>query len=242
MFFSLCCKINYEPLEGNIIDLPSSILGTLINEEKTFPYFFRMVTECGMETYVGVREFTSENEEFVISYILAESLCLTENQIVDFYLLENVLKGKFIKLEPLERNFFDLPNYEDILEDKLSKYPILSQNQIIVLNVFDTNYSFKILTVDQNWDGVNLEEDNFEYDCIDIIDTDIEVDIYNRFLEEEYYERLRQEALEKEREENERTMMNIEDVNLLTIGNRLGGSSLVRNEDVRLARIAKFKK
>lgn len=232
-------------MEGNLINLPSSILERLTNEEKEFPYFFRLLTEQGIVSYVGVREFTSDNDEFVISYSLADSLCLEENQIVDFDLLENVLKGKFLKLEPIEKSFFDIPNYEDILEEKLSKYPIISQNEIITLTIFDNVYHFKVLTIEHEWEGVDVEQGNFELDCVNIINTDIEVDIYNRFLEEEYYERIRQETLAKEREEMERTLMNTEDVNILKIGNRLGGccsSSPMTIDEIRQARLARFKK
>ena len=243
MFFSLCCKINYEMMEGNVVDLPSIILQRLTNDNKEFPCFFRLITECGIQTNVGVREFTSNNDEFVISYTLAETLCLTENQIVDFDLLQKVLQGKFIKLEPLEKEFFEIPDYEDLLEEKLSKYPILSQNQIISLNIFNRVYSFKVLTVEHDWEGIDLEKDDFELDCINIINTDIEVDIYNRFMEEEYYEKKRREALEKENEKKEMEQMKLNDVNILKIGQRLGeGPSNLSPEDIRRARLEKFKK
>lgn len=242
MFFSLCCKINYEMMEGNVIDLPSSILERLTNENKEFPCFFRLNTECGIQTNVGVREFTSNNDEFVISYTLAETLCLTENQIVDFDLLQKVLKGKFLKLEPLEKKFFEIPDYEDLLEEKLSKYPILSQNQIISLTIFNTVYTFKVLTVEHDWEGIDFEKDHFELDCINVINTDIEVDIYNRFMEEEYYERIKKEALEKENEKKEIEQMMLEDTNILKIGFRLGGGVTLTPEEMRRARLAKLKK
>jgi hypothetical protein len=228
-------------MEGNVIDLPSSILERLTNENKEFPCFFRLLTECGIQTNVGVREFTSNNDEFVISYTVAETLCLTENQIVDFDLLEKVLKGKFIKLEPLEKQFFEIPDYEDLLEEKLSKYPILSQNQIISLTIFNTVYTFKVLVVEHDWDGIDLETDNFELDCVNIINTDIEVDIYNRFMEEEYYERIKRDVLEKENEKKELEHMMLEDVNILKIGQRLGGRTTLTPEEMRRARLAKFK-
>jgi hypothetical protein len=228
-------------MEGNVIDLPSSILERLTNENKEFPCFFRLLTECGIQTNVGVREFTSNNDEFVISYTVAETLCLTENQIVDFDLLEKVLKGKFIKLEPLEKQFFEIPDYEDLLEEKLSKYPILSQNQIISLNIFNTVYTFKVLVVEHDWEGIDLETDNFELDCINVINTDIEVDIYNRFMEEEYYERIKKDALEKENEKKELEHMMLEDVNILKIGQRLGGGTRLTPDEMRRARLAKFK-
>lgn len=243
MFFSLCCRINYELMEGNVIDLPSSILERLTNEEKDFPYFFRFITEQGIVAYVGVREFTSEHDEFVISCALAESLCLNENQIVDFELLENVLKGKFLKLEPLEKKFFEIPDYENILEEKLSKYPILSQNELITMTIFDETFTFKVVNVEHDWEGVDIEEGKFELDCVNIINTDVEVDVYNRFLEEEYYERLKKAEEEREREEVERSLMNCEDVNILKMGHRLGGRSMtsMTNEDIRRARLEKLK-
>lgn len=244
MMFSLCCRIHYEALEGNFIRLPVSILEQLTNEDKKFPYFFRLITEQGIVSYVGVQEFTSDNDEFLISFTLAETLCLEENQIVDFDLLENVLKGKFLKLEPLQKKFFDIPNYEDILEEKLSKYPILSQNEIISLCIFDETYTFKVLTVEHDWEGVDIERGEFELDCVNIVNTDIEVDIYNRFMEEEYYERLKQEAIEKEREQQELEQMRLVDTNVLKMGHRLGGatSGNISIDDIRRARLAKFKK
>jgi len=39
-------------------------------------------------------------------------------------------------------------------------------------------------------------------DYINIIDTDIEVDIYNRFIEKEYYENLKKQVKKKMRKKN----------------------------------------
>ena len=241
MSFSLCCRINYEYVEGNVIDLPPYVLEQ--NQNKDFPFFFRLSTETEIETYLGVREFTSDNDEFLISYHLADLLGLEENQIVDFFLLENVLKGKFIKLEPLNKEFFDIENYDEVLEQKLSKYPILYQNQIISLDIFDNNYRFKVLNIEHDWKNIDLENDLFELDCINIINSDIEVDIYNRFMEEEYYENLKKQAMERENEEKELTFMKEQDINILKIGNRLGGScNLKTNDEIRMARLKKFHK
>ena len=61
-------------------------------------------------------------------------------------------------------------------------------------------------------------------------------------MEEEYYEKKRREALEKENEKKEMEQMRLNDVNILKIGQRLGGPSNLSPEDIRKARLAKLKK
>ena len=84
-----------------------------------------------------------------------------------------VVKGELIKLAPLEKSFFNLPDTDSILETMLSKFPILHQGLIFQLNIFNNTYNFEV---------IETSTKEFLYECIDIIDTDLKVDIVNRFI------------------------------------------------------------
>lgn len=250
---SFFITISYEEhlQEGNSIDLPSSVLEKYTNENKSFPFFFKIKTPYH-SCFVGVCEFSSEESEIRISPFLAETLLLEENQIVDLELVENVPTAKFLRLEPLDKEFFDIENYEDILELKLSKFSLLYPTQIISFSYNDILYRFRINDIEPDWNSLNFDEiEDFDIQCFNIINQDIEVDIYNRFLEEELLQKRREyeeECLRKEKElkdeENERQQMKENDSNVLKIGQRLSDEPFIKlsPEELRKKRLERFKR
>lgn len=248
---SFFITLSYEDhlQEGNSIDLPPSVLEKYTNEEKSFPFFFQIKTPYH-SCYVGVCEFSAEEQEIRVSPTLADILLLEENQFVQLELIENVPPAKFLRLEPLEKEFFNIEDYDTILEEKLSKFSVLYPTQIISFVYNDKFYRFRVNDIEPNWELINLEEmEDFDIQCFNIINQDIEVDIYNRFLEEELLQKRKEyeeECLRKEKElENERKERNVmkeNDINILKIGRRLSDipSERLSLEDIRKKRLQRF--
>ena len=198
-----CLSTDKDSLEeSNLVYLPESILSYLDkdsnnesmnnmnniddmdhidnNSEPESPklkkvYYQITNTEIGITTYVGVREFTAMPDYVILPFWLMQFLAIDEDQKVEVKIIETVPKGELIKLAPLEESFFKLPDTDSILETMLSKFPILHQGLIFQLNIFDNTYNFEV---------IETSTKEFPYECIDIIDTDLKVDIINRFLKE----------------------------------------------------------
>ena len=114
-------------------------------------------------------------ETVVLPFWLMEYLAINEDEDLEVKIMEDVPKGELIKLAPLEESFFSLPDTDSILETMLSKFPILHEGLIFQLKIFDNTYNFEVL---------ETHTKDFQYECIDIIDTDLNVDIFNKFLKE----------------------------------------------------------
>lgn len=235
--------------EGNSIDLPSSVLEKYTNEEKSFPFFFKIKTPYH-SCFVGVCEFSAEESEIRISPTLADIFLLEENQFVELELIEKVPPAKFLQLEPLEKEFFEIEDYENVLEEKLSKFSVMYPTQIISFIYNDKLYRFRINDIQPNWELINLDEmDDLDIQCFNIINQDIEVDIRNKFLEEELLEKRRQyeeecyrKEMELENEKKERELMKENDTNILQLGYRLsdGPNNVLSPEDIRKKRLERF--
>ena len=250
---SFFITLSYEDhlQEGNSIDLPSSVLEKYTNEEKSFPFFFKIKTPYH-SCFVGVCEFSAEESEIRISPTLADIFILEENQFVELELIEKVPPAKFLQLEPLEREFFDIEDYETILEEKLSKFSVMYPTQIISFTYNDKLYRFRINDIQPNWELINLEEiEDLDIQCFNIINQDIEVDIRNKFLEEELLEKRRQyeeecyrKEMELENEKKERELMKENDINILQLGHRLsdGPNDILSPEEIRKKRIERLQK
>lgn len=237
--------------EGNSIDLPSSVLEKYTNEEKSFPFFFKIKTPYH-SCFVGVCEFSAEESEIRISPTLADIFLLEENQFVELELIEKVPPAKFLQLEPLEKEFFEIEDYETILEEKLSKFSVMFPTQIISFTYNDKLYRFRINDIQPNWELINLEEiEDLDIQCFNIINQDIEVDIRNKFLEEELLEKRRQyeeecyrKEMELENEKKERELMKENDINILQLGHRLsdGPVKILTPEELRKKRLERFQR
>lgn len=161
---------------SNYVNLPSSILERISKmKNQHLPYHFELKTSFDLITYVGVKEFTSPDNCIEVPTWLAE-------QLADDYLmvtfLKDIPKGDYIKIQPLEKKFFDLPESDKILESALSNYCLLNIDQVIQVKLLDEVYKIKIIEIKSLTTDISEE-------LIEITNMDLKVDIDNIFLEEE---------------------------------------------------------
>ena len=203
MNFKLLSEVNYKIDHGNSVDLPHDVLEKLNSESKELPYFFEISTQSSLKSYVGVREFTADKDTIQVPLWLSNHIGLEGNQVINVTLLENVPKGKYVKLRPESEIFFDIPEYESCLETQLSKFPLLYQGQIIDVEIFDKSYSIKIEEIEHDWENFDFEKgtSSLELNVINVINTDINVDINNIFLRKKLEElkKLEEEKIVEER-------------------------------------------
>ena len=252
MDFKLLSEVNYKIEHGNSVDLPHDVLEKLNSESKELPYFFEICTQSSLKSYVGVREFTADKDTIQIPLWLSNQLGLEGNQIINVTLLENVPKGKYVKLRPETEDFFDVPEYESCLETQLSKFPLLYQGQIIDVEIFDKSYSIKIEEIEHDWENFNFENgtSSLELNVINVINADINVDINNIFLRKKLEEqkRIEEERIAEEKRRNEERILQKAKVEVPVDttpksfqgkGNRLSDSSnnKISIADVRAARL-----
>lgn len=207
MNFKLLSEVNFEIENGNSVDLPHDVFEKLSSESKDLPYFFELKTQSSLKSYVGVKEFTADKNTIKIPYWLNQQLGIGDgNQIIEVSLIENVPKGKFIKLRPDTEDFFDIPEYDSCLETKLSEFPILYQGQKIEVKIFDKAYLITIEDVEQDFENFDFEKgtSSLELNVINVINTDLEVDIINVFLRKKLEEKRESEGKKIRKLEEER--------------------------------------
>ena len=161
---------------SNYVNLPSSILERISKmKNQHLPYHFELKTSYDLITYVGVKEFTAPDDCIEVPTWLAE-------QLADDYLmvtfLKNIPKGDYIKIQPQEEIFFDLPEADKLLESALSNYCLLNIDQIIHVKLLDNVYQIKIIEIK------SLDTNKSE-DLIEITNMDLKVDIDNIFIKED---------------------------------------------------------
>lgn len=262
MNFKLLSEVNYDIENGNSVDLPHDVLEKISSEQKELPYFFELKTESSLKSYVGVKEFTADKNTIKIPYWLNQQLGINDgNQIIEVTLLDNVPKGKFVKLRPESEDFFDVPEYESCLETKLSDFPVLYQGQKIQIELFDKKYLITVEDIEQDFENFDFEKgtSSLELNVINVVNTDLEVDINNVFLrkkleEEREREKERIRKLEEERnkeierqlqkaraevsqEETTSTSFSGEGMKLSDVS-----SNGMSHEDIRKARLRFYKK
>lgn len=200
MEFKLLSEVNYNIENGNVVNLPHDILEKLNKKSKDLPYYFELCTQSFLKSYVGVLEFTADKDTIQLPLWLNEQLSIGENQIINVKLIENIPKGKYIKLRPESEDFFDIPEYESCLETQLSRFPVLYQSQNISINIFDKNYEIKVEEIDPDWENFDFEKNTecLELNVINVVNADINVDIHNKFLKKKL-----EEIQKKEKEEEE---------------------------------------
>ena len=237
MSFNLVVNCN-ENLQNNIVNLPTRVLNSLVEEERPFPYFFRVSID-EVVFYISVNQFTADNDEIEISSQMMEKYELDNNSIVQIEYLE-VPFGNYIKLQPLDEPFFLIDDYESLLETKMSEIPILYKNQIICIEDVDSNrYSIKIISV--NEDSEDNEDSEIEKMYINTIDQDLNVDIYNTFLEERLIqEKIQREIIEKQNEERERLCMKENDINMFLTNVLSNDRQILSREEIIAKRLKKF--
>ena len=157
-----------EDLEaGNKILLPPSVLHHLSQYRLPQPMMFVIQnTILGNSTNVGVLEFTADNGMCILPNWLFENLSLDYGAEVNLLLQMSAPKGKFVKLQPHQTEFIELPDPRAILERNLSNYVCLTKGDTIQVKVLQKTYLFDVLEVKpQN-----------STNCICLIEADLETD------------------------------------------------------------------
>lgn len=188
--------------EGNMVDLPHDFLEKLNKNKLDPPYFFQITTQSKLKSFVGVRQFTSQKDTIEIPLWLCNQLGIFGNEIINVKLIKNIPKGKFIRIRPETEDFFDIPEYESCLETKLSLFPLLYQGMSIEISIMDKKYEIYVEDVDMDWENFDFtkDTDTLEMNVINVINSDVNVDIKNKFLEKKLKEEARQKKLEIERQ------------------------------------------
>ena len=188
--------------EGNMVDLPHDFLEKLNEKKLDPPYFFQITTQSKLKSFVGVRQFTSQKDTIEIPLWLSNQLGIFGNEIINVKLITNIPKGKFIRIRPESEDFFDIPEYESCLETKLSLFPLFYQGMSIEISIMDKKYEIYVEDVDMNWENFDFSKgtDTLEMNVINVINSDVNVDIRNQFLEKRLKEEARQKELELERQ------------------------------------------
>jgi hypothetical protein len=217
---------------SNYVNLPSSILERISKmKNQHLPYHFELKTSFDMITYVGVKEFTAPDNCIEVPTWLAE-------QLADDYLmvtfLKDILKGDYVKIQPLEKKFFDLPDSDKILESALSNYCLLNIDQVIQVKLLDEIYKIKIIEIK------SLDTDKSE-ELIEITNMDLKVDIDNIFLEEEKENIITNKVEELTNKFDEMFKKPEETTTIPPEGFQVGGT-IVPIEEVRLARLKYYEK
>ena len=190
----------------NMVSLPPCVLKD-ISEEKT-PYQFQLTNPLtGLKTYVGVKDFDASDQNIILPYWVYNLLGCNDDSFLTINLLGPILKGKLVTFQPEEEEFFSIPDYDACLEQILINYPIVHNNQTICFELLDRNYHITIKEIEPDWEDIgNLTETSpSPLEVISIIDVDLKVNIFNKFLEKQLLkEKMEKERLEKERLEKER--------------------------------------
>jgi len=191
----------------NYIKLPQSILGefnksddnievqvldskkrkSIMDEYEKSPFYFCIESSIDTFCYCGVQDFTADEGLVYLPNHLLDQLAINGCDVVNVKYINNVPKGEFVVIEPLNKEIFDIKDLDKYLEKVISGYCVLYQNQVINFKYEDNNYKILIKKI--------KAVDDIETNLIDVVNTDLFFDIYNKFLEEE----LRQKELEEKR-------------------------------------------
>ena len=155
---------------SNYINLPQKSLERLSKLNTDGTYFLEIKGDNELSSYVGVKEFTCDEDCIEVPSWMAERMGV---DFVNVVLIKNIPKGNYIKIEPLDKNFFNLPGNDKLIEHELSKYCLLNINQLIHLKIFDQIYKFKIIEMKSYL--------KIDADVIDITNIDLNVDYQNNF-------------------------------------------------------------
>jgi hypothetical protein len=223
---------------------------SIMDEYEKAPFYFCIESSIDTFTYCGVQDFTADEGLVYIPNHLLDQMAINGCDIVTIKYINNVPKGEFVVIEPLNKEIFDIKDLDKYLEKIISGYCVLYQNQIINFIYEDNNYKILIKKI--------KAIDDIETNLIDVVNTDLFFDIHNKFLEEELrqkeleelrqkeLEELRQKELEelrqKELEELRQKELEIARTNKLFLGegNKLGGDTVYDPVLVRELRLKKL--
>ncbi len=160
------------------------------------PYYFSIESTYGKFTYCGVLDFTADEGMCMIPHGVMANLDVYGSDFVTVRYIANVPKGDFVQLEPIQREIFDIPELDKYLETVISNYCLLYPNQILTCVFAGEQYSIKVKIIK------SVCEFDVEPELIDIVNTDLKIDIFNKFLEEELIEKekKRLKIIEEEKE------------------------------------------
>ena len=214
-----------------------------IGAEETFTGMIDLITLKAM-SWAG----NDQGEKFVLKELTApeleeaklyrdellETLADFDDQLADDYLmvtfLKDIPKGDYVKIQPLEKKFFDLPESDKILESALSNYCLLNIDQVIQVKLLDEVYKIKIIEIKSLTTDISEE-------LIEINNMDLKVDIDNIFLEEE--KQIIEQPMSNIDEiqaDFDKMIIKPDEPEVLPEGLKIGGTQ-VPIEDVRLARL-----
>ncbi|EPS45601.1 hypothetical protein H072_405 [Dactylellina haptotyla CBS 200.50] len=178
------------------------------------PLIFRVTNLVnGRTAYAGIREFSAEDNEVVLSKFLREGLAIPSPELqTQEHPTElggsikveaiSIPKGTFVKLRPLDAGYEE--DWKSILENHLQKnFTTLTVNNILAvprLSKQSGQNDFKFLI-----DEVKPEQS----EAVCIVDTDLEVDI-EPLNEDQARESLRQRELRKKAESSAGGPINID--------------------------------
>lgn len=106
-------------------------------------------TQLNIHSHCGVLEFTAEEgccllPYWVIPTQLMTHLALSEGSDVSIEFVK-LPKGTFVKIQPHETAFIDLPNPRAVLENALRNYLCLTQGDSIVVEFAKKRYAIDII-------------------------------------------------------------------------------------------------
>lgn len=152
-----------EVNKGNKIILPGSALQELARYKISYPMTFMVSNpQMAKKSYCGVLEFSAEEGTCHLPLWMMDNLFLQEGAEV---ILRNVTlnKGNFMKIQPHQTAFIDLPNPKAILERELTNYACVFKGDTININHGGKDYMINIVDCKPN-------------DQICVIEADINVD------------------------------------------------------------------
>lgn len=97
--------------EGNKILLPSSALSELSQGVMPQPLIFRINSMNSKKTfYVGVLEFVAPEDTVILPFWIFKEMNLNEEELINIFLVPSLPKAQFVKLQPHQTAFIDLPD------------------------------------------------------------------------------------------------------------------------------------
>lgn len=251
---------------ANYIKLPNSILTEFANTENNFkkskkkkkgidlkietnvnsdlkilpPYYFMIESSQGIISYCGVLDFTSDEGIVLIPNFILNQMGINGSDFIKIKYIGNIPKCSFITLEPQDKFIFEIPDLDKFLENILSNYCLLYEQFVVEFKYFDQNARILIKKIIAN---VEEEIQNEKFPVVDIVNTDIKIEIFNRFYEEEMKMKEKMKKIEetthKQIIQPEQNSSN-DNFKALGEGNKLGGINIMDPEIIREIRIQKL--
>jgi translation initiation factor 1 (eIF-1/SUI1) len=221
-----------DNIEVQVID--SKKRKSIMDEYEKSPFYFCIESSIDTFCYCGVQDFTADEGLVYIPNHLLDQLAINGCDVVTVKYINNVPKGEFVVIEPLNKEIFDIKDLDKYLEKVISGYCVLYQNQVINFQYEDNNYKILIKKI--------KAVDDIETNLIDVVNTDLFFDIHNKFLEEELRLKELEEKRLKELEELKMKEQEIAQTNKLFLGEgkKVGGNTVYDPALVREMRLKKL--